>query len=511
MKMFLKTYISVLVILGFVTVSFLIYWCSSNTAASFHLEYKQPMLTPTRYVSKAIHEINPNDTAIVTSLNAPIAATTHPTSDNAAVIAEEATTKSQESQGHAFIYSNFEEQTNGARNLWQLEIWSKLVGMKVAEPFAVDSNFGVMGVTSTFSQALRFSDYYDIEDWNHKVTKFGGNPLVKWEDFLSTAPRNAILFYTVLRRGPQSPIFSYGKDDIKKYNPGKYEQITKDDMVWIEKNFNITKVVNYVRGSVRQPMILEQFKSSIFGSLKPNEVTLIIVNWFGTERVKFRPSDSAFNAAANVQFFFPHEPNYATLVISPSQRVLNAYKSYVSNYIGDRKYIGIAFRTHNVLYYAPGHHLAEKSKYLFDCSKSLSHLLEKIRSKWGIFLAYDMGTYGSIGFYNSLADKNLIPLRDQIMLDVFNGSLLAEQREQRLIKVAGGITDRGFIAILEKTIATRADCIVLLGAITSFVRSSASTYISLHDTNRCILSICAEDYYDPTGKKVSSNTIQDFF
>ena len=28
----------------------------------------------------------------------------------------------QELQGHMFIYSSFEEQTNGARNLWQLEM-----------------------------------------------------------------------------------------------------------------------------------------------------------------------------------------------------------------------------------------------------------------------------------------------------------------------------------------------------------------------------------------------------
>ena len=417
------------------------------------------------------------------------------------------------SQGHVFIYSNFEEQTNGARNLWQLEIWAKLMNMKVAEPFAVDSNFGVRGVTTTFSQVLRFSDYYDIDDWNHQVTKLGGNPLIKWEEFLSTAPRNAILFYTIMRsgpEGPQSPLVSYGRDDVRKYNPGKYEQITNDDMAWLNKNFNIIKVVNYIRGKVRQPITLETFNSYIFGKLNPSEVTLVIVNWFGTERVKFRPSKSAFNAAANVQFSFPHESKSMTLVISPSKRVLKAYKSYVSDYIGDRKYLGITFRTHNVLHYAPGVNFVQKSKYLLECSKNLSHLLDRIRNKWELFLAYDMGTYGSIGFYDSSTDKTLIPLRDQIMSDIFNGSLLAEQREQRLLRVADGITDRGFIAIVEKTIATHADCIVLLGPITSFVRSSASTYISLHDAKRCMLSMCAEDYYDQTGNKVSSDDAQKF-
>jgi len=435
------------------------------------------------------------------------------TSKSIAKAVNELDTKKIRSQGHVFIYSNLEEQTNGARNLWQLEIWAKLMNMKVAEPFAVDSNFGVRGVTTMSSQALRFSDYYDIDDWNHQVTKFGGNPLIRWEEFLSTAPRKAVLFYTIIRSGPdgpQSPIVSYGIDDVKKYNPGKYEQITNDDMAWLKKNFNILKVVNYIRGKIRKPLTLERLKSYIFGRLNTSEVTLIIVNWFGTERIKIKPSQSAFNAAANVQFFFPHESKSTTLVISPSKRVLKAYKSYVSDYIGDRKYLGITFRTHNVLHYAPGVNFAQKSKYLLECSKNLSHLLDRIRSKWGVFLAYDMGAYGSIGFYDSSTDKTLTPLRDQILSDIFNGSLSAEQRQQRLLRVTDGITDRGFIAIVEKTIATHADCIVLLGPTTSFVRSSASTYISLHDTKRCMLSLCAEDYYDQNGKKVSSDGVQDF-
>ena len=101
--------------------------------------------------------------------------------------------------GHAFIYSNFEEQTNGARNLWQLEMWAELLGIEVAEPFAVDSMFGLKGATSNISQALRFSDYYDIEKWNKRLREYGASPLVKWESFLSTAPHEAIIVYTVMK------------------------------------------------------------------------------------------------------------------------------------------------------------------------------------------------------------------------------------------------------------------------------------------------------------------------
>ena len=87
-----------------------------------------------------------------------------------------------------------------------------------------------------------------------------------------------------------------------------------------------------------------------------------------------------------------------------------------------------------------------------------------------------------------------------------------EQRDERLLKAAGGIKDRGFVALLEKTIATHANCIIVLGPGSSFVRSSAVTYISLHDsTSMCIVSICADEYRDSTDNIVSSNDILETF
>jgi len=93
-------------------------------------------------------------------------------------------------------------------------------------------------------------------------------------------------------------------------------------------------------------------------------------------------------------------------------------------------------------------------------------------------MAYDLGTFGSDGYYLA-GDQHLFPLRDQIFSDVFNGSISMKQRDEMLINASGGISDRRFIAILEKTIATHADCIILLGMISSFVISSALTYYTL--------------------------------
>ena len=414
------------------------------------------------------------------------------------------------SQGYAFIYSNFEEQTNGARNLWQLEMWAKLFDIKVAEPFAVDSMFGLKGALPNTSQSLRFSDYYDIKMWNKMVSEYGGSPLVKWENFLSNAPHKAVILCTVMRAVKQTLIVSFGEEDVKKLVP-------QNDMVWLKKKFDIVRMVTFVRSiSSRHAVTLEEYNSYLFGDLEPNQVTLIVVNWFGIgvqiERVEIKsnPSTKSFLSSTRIAFVPPVNSSHVSPNVLPSQRVLNAYKTYVAEYIGDRKYVGIIFRTHCVLFYFAGS-FDVKKKHLLSCSKQLSDVLNKIRNKWEIFMAYDLDSFGSDGYYKS-SDKRLIPVRNQIFLDVFNGSLQMKQREERLIKAAGGVTDKGFIALLEKTIATHADCIVLLGVASSFVDSSAQTYISLHNSSTmCVVSVCARNYGDSAGKKVSSQSIPDKF
>jgi len=165
------------------------------------------------------------------------------------------------------------------------------------------------------------------------------------------------------------------------------------------------------------------------------------------------------------------------------------------------------------MYYYPGT-LDAKIKHLFDCSKKLRNVLNKIKNKWEIFLACDLDSFGSQSDdYFKHDDKLLIPIRNQIILDTYNNSIQQNhQREGRLIDAADGIKDKGFIALLEKTIATYANCIVLLGVYSSFIDSSAEAYISLHNKeNMCAVSICANAYQDHTGQIVSLNEIPDKF
>jgi len=95
------------------------------------------------------------------------------------------------------------------------------------------------------------------------VNKYHGNPLVEWEEFVPTAPHQAVILYTLswLREVQPGLIVSYGKDDVKKYNPGKYEQISHDEMLWIKRNSHNQSSVTLVRNELTEnTMTLEEYK-----------------------------------------------------------------------------------------------------------------------------------------------------------------------------------------------------------------------------------------------------------
>ena len=416
-----------------------------------------------------------------------------------ATVAPEQSTTPEE--GHILPYSIYEEQTNAAKNLWQLQIFAKQVGVQVVEPFAKDSFFTMSGIAPNFSSALRFGDYVDKDKWNDMVTRDGGTPLVQWEEFIAKAPRKMIVLHTVKNedKTAKTPLTIAYDENTTVCKTGR--QIVHSDMHWIKETFNVIKTVCYLC-TTHSPhsLSIEDFISSVLkdSNVKTNEVTVMIVNWLGirTTRVHLLPI-KIFTTVLHRKFSFP-----------PSKRVMTAYKAYVQQYIGDHKYVGIVFRTHHVLYFSPlKGSFANQSKYLLRCSKTLGKVLDKVRRKWKIFLAYDIGMFGS---KNYVTRYRLAPLQEQIFLDVFNGSSQAKEREQNLINAADGVTDTGVIAQLEKVIATNADCIILLGPHSTFVQSAAKLYSMYHRTNRCIVSICFEQVYDHK-RVISSHSIPNRF
>ena len=406
----------------------------------------------------------------------------------------------QESDGYILPFSVFEEQTNGAKNLWQLQIWAKVVKMHIVEPFAKDSIFTMSGIAPDFSKSLRFGDYFDLEQWNTMVVRNYGNPLVKWEEFISKSPRDVILLFMAKGKFTKPLTITYDDDADKCL--GSKVTITENDLKWIHQNFNVTKRVCYLSAANKpHALTIKNFSSMIFGDLMPNKVSLIIVGWEGVR-------NSRINLTPIYIFLVVFREG---IIFPPSKRILKAYRSYVTQYIGNKTYVGIIFRSHHVLFYNQywkARNFTGMSQTLLQCSKQLKVELDKIRSQSEIFLAIDLGAFGSKRYSK---DDRLTPLKNQIHLDVYNGSLTADEREERLKNASGGINDCGFIAQLEKVIATNADCIILLGRKSGFVSTSLTLYLKQHPVNKCVVSVCYNNVYNADHTLLSSNHMPEKF
>ena len=74
------------------------------------------------------------------------------------------------------------------------------------------------------------------------------------------------------------------------------------------------------------------------------------------------------------------------------------------------------------------------------------------------------------------------------MLQVYNGRLSYDKWEESFV-TATGSTDRGYIAALQSAVASRADCLVLIGG-GHFQVMTHQKYMSYGHAHECVYKMC---------------------
>ena len=108
----------------------------------------------------------------------------------------------------------------------------------------------------------------------------------------------------------------------------------------------------------------------------------------------------------------------------------------------------------------------------------------------------DIGKYGSNTFHWAVKDKEKLAIgineTKTTMLELTNHTLSFEEWEESYVMAAGGITNSGYIAALQRTIASQADCLVLIMGGGNFQDLALQEYGRLHQIKkkRCIHYVC---------------------
>ena len=361
--------------------------------------------------------------------------------------------------GFAMALDYSDQQTGGGMNLFCLQCIAYSIdpSLVVVEPFLVRSTFGAsMYLRDSSSETpwknneVRMSDVYSMEKWLQYSREKCFAPLVSWEKFLSVAPRDVVLVK-----------HSWDKCTLDKFLD-KFQDMYAPFLQLYQ--FHVVRKVCFHFKSSGQ-LALWRYKHSLYGDLDPRNVTVIYERWFEV-------AHSVSKFTVSISDSYCHKSKIGNPLfnehVTSSEKLSTQAELYVSRFLGgvtDHLYIAVMLRIERVLL---GMRSSKRMNRLSLVSRCLDNLIKKweyMKRTTGItltFLALDYGKYGSKGNWQDMyVDER--PLEEKLikLLHTMNQGNFS-QWESQFAEVAG-TRNPGYIGALQKTIASRARCLITIG------------------------------------------------
>lgn len=216
----------------------------------------------------------------------------------------------------------------------------------------------------------------------------------------------------------------------------------------------------------------------ILGEWRHESVTLIVSLWKGT--MALGSKCKGIGSGSALSHFYP------------SPRLLHDAQSYNDLHIHNSSYSAVMIRLEHATM------LTEKNSRehsIRGCLQELVQSADKVSSGHLPMIAADIGKYGSNTWKWAIKDqeklKTAVNDTKKAMGTLLQHRMSFEEWEGTFVEAAGGVTNEGYIAALQHTIASRADCLVLMGG-GSFQQSVLQEYLHIHKESKkvCIQMVC---------------------
>ena len=405
---------------------------------------------------------------------------------------------------YALSSSYWEQQTNAILNLYCFQRWANSVGLKVVEPFASQSKLQfpdeILYDYHNKSKTLHFHDYVDIEYYNSQTNLLGGVPaLVPWVKFVRHSGKRIVVLIITHHCRPSG---IYINDEIKA---SQHTACNKEMSLFYEKHSQLMhslqfEVVRNICISIfkySNVMSPEEFNSFLDLDNFKGDITLWVSEWrgIGTGRI-------TFTGIRESEFYrLRGGKDHLLTMIRPSKRILSDSKRYV------RQVLACNFNQYDavVVRVRPFRNLTVEKNLLFfeDCATQLEQYLNGLKSR-KTFLGISLGRFGDmdvLNYYDHDFDHNShgqYTGNGQKLLQRFLNIVYGAEGktintyDDEFIRATGGLVDNGYIATVQKTIATHARSLVVLGGRSSFQRSIIVNYQANNHTT--IKRICYSEF-----------------
>lgn len=386
-------------------------------------------------------------------------------------------------QGYLLALRIMEQQTSGAKNILQLGCLAMSMGLRAVEPYAKDSFFFYPVTNEKLNLEQSFSDYYSpiSVKMNYKHASFD-----KWNTFLNRAPKKIIFIHLLYEDIPN------GSEATEV--PLDNCHLTSNFKGFISKyGFTLVRCIDYVftdkTGSaviLTDPM---EFSRTVFGPYQPSEVNVVFGKWKGLGTRTRIPLNT------NCRDIYGRH-------LMPSQALMRDSDKYIHTYLQGNKYIAIMLRTEKIILHSDGKNANDFSKVLAVCYQKVHATVARIREtsskKLNMFMTVDLGLFGTKGGpefktgKRTPTDNPVYLTTTQFMKEMYeNPRWSLEQWEQTFLHTTGNKTDSGYIAGLQRTIATKGSCLIVMGG-GSFQQLSVDLYENLHPAQKqqCLFKVC---------------------
>ena len=392
--------------------------------------------------------------------------------------------------GYVLAYNYYDQQTAALKNLFSLQCWAAQLNMPVVEPFVVESMFQTP-LENDVRDLLRFSDFYDMEQWNEGFVKPNSFlPFVSWEDFVQNSPRDVILVQT-----PKPSWFGNACSfpEMKQWYSCFFRRhhfrIVREVCIPLEKN---------------KQMTMDEFNHLVLNKYyKLRNVTVIFELWRGICVTK-DCLDYSINTITDSKCdrLTLIDPN-TYLQMKVSKRVNQDADLYVHRYLKNSGYISLMLRLEHSIIHVRTKDIVSK------CTKGAQDIWKWLKNENQLnvtFLTWDIGRFGSASFEENKyrwKKYKITQNAKSLFTAIYGHSTSVKEWENTFVDVCG-ITNPGYIALLQLSIAARAKCIVLIGG-GSFQRHALQMYKYQHPQTqaRCIATsdkLCGQIHFSKQKK-----------
>ena len=376
------------------------------------------------------------------------------------------------------------QQGAGVRGVVSLQCFASNLGIPVyvVEPFINSSKVGLKTLSGDLNRALKFSDFFDLDHFNLASAMVKYVNLITWEEFLNNAPNKTVLVQLKTGDLKQTEVL-WTANGSQCYRGNLLSELHLPCVVRVVS----ICCVRYDRNSKFTPQhdtSMETIYDTVFGNWKPDEVNLLFREWLTRWYV---PSSSKLDCKGVYQHYIPER-------FSPSQQLLEHAKRYRNLFLHSRNITAVMLRFEHMLFKIVKEH---SPLTVESCLQEIQDTVKQMNTS--NFVAADIGKYGSgawnwtfrtLKFSSKRASETMKALKHTLSGLVTD----IEMWENSFAQATGGIVDRGYIAALQKTLASTADCIIFVGG-GNFQNIVLQEYLDNHPnpSQWCIYNICVEE------------------